>query len=532
MKRPSKLTSYYRSLILSLITAMSLALSIPATQAANDNVEFSQAELDQMLAPIALYPDTLLSQVLIAATYPIEVVQADRWARSNSDLKGEDAVKFVEKKDWDPSVKTLVAFPDILKKMSEDIDWTQRLGDAFLSDENRVMDTVQRLRKRAYAAGSLDKAQHIRAERDDNIIVIEPAEERVVYVPVYDTRVVYGNWWWPDYPPVYWSYPGSYVYTSGFYWGTSIYIGPSYYYSSCRWRDRRVVVIDRDDRYYRAPHFYTSRSVISFEGSREWRHDPIHRRGVAYYNDNLRDNYGSRHDSYQRDRDYRDQYRERREERHEREPIRPNHLDDNRLPGIPRSENPSNRTEPIDRSEQLRARMIQAGASRTNNNAADNNTQPQQSNDNNERQQIDRHFFRQTPESRETLGNSNNQPAPTPSANEPAVSRGFEDQNAARISRDRLRVENRQPEIQPSVSRPVESERPVDNNPQRAAFERLQREDNRPNFERGVPRAEPAPPAPVSNEPMNRNMREGIERSVEKRAEHFRQGRGDDDDKK
>ncbi len=275
--------------------------------------EFSQAEIDQLLAPIALYPDTILSQVLIASTYPIEVVQADRWARTNTSEKGADAVKLVEKKDWDPSVKALVAFPDILKRMSDDIDWTQKLGDAFLSDEGRVMDSIQSLRKKAYASGSLNKVQHLKVQREDDGIVIEPAEERVVYVPVYDTRVVYGNWWWPDYPPVYWHHP-SYTYVSGFYWGSSIFVGPSFFYSSCHWRQRHVVVVN--NHYGPRPYFYTGRSIVHYHGSIEWRHAPIHRRGVAYYNERLRNDYGSRHESYREARVYRDSHSgTRREER-------------------------------------------------------------------------------------------------------------------------------------------------------------------------------------------------------------------------
>jgi len=280
-----------------------LALA-PAASAAHEDVDFSDRELDQMLAPIALYPDTLLSQVLIASTYPLEVIQADRWVRSNSDLKTEDALKFAQNKDWDPSVKSLVAFPDLLKRMSDDTDWTQRLGDAFLSDEEAVMDSVQRLRKKAKAAGNLNKSQYTRVEEDGDEIVIEPAQERVVYVPVYDTRVIYGSWWYPDYPPIYWSYPSTYVYSAGFYWGPSIYVGPTYFYSSCRWRDRRVVVIDRDR--YSGSRFYTGRSIVYHEGAHDWHHDPVHRHGVAYYSDNQRTTYNSNRPTRYSDRVYRE----------------------------------------------------------------------------------------------------------------------------------------------------------------------------------------------------------------------------------
>ena len=342
--------------MLMILPLFAIPIQSYAETDADKDVEFSQAELDQMLAPIALYPDTVLSQILIASTYPIEIVQADRWAMSHKEVKGEEAVRLVEDKDWDPSIKALVAFPDILERMSDDIDWTQRLGDAFLSDENQVMDTVQNLRKKAYASGSLSKVQHLKVERDDDEIIIEPAQERVIYVPVYDTRVVYGNWWWRDYPPVYWHHPSSYTHVSGFYWGPSIYIGPTYFYSSCRWNERRVVVVDRHY-HSNAPHFYTSRSISRYQGAREWRHDPVHRRGVAYYNNNLRNTYGSRHESNRDARVYRENHSQNRNDNIYR--------GNDGFKNNPRliqpqnqGRNPENNARPtVDRAEQLRVRM-------------------------------------------------------------------------------------------------------------------------------------------------------------------------------
>ncbi len=369
----SSLAKSFQTLVLGLMVVMPLLAVSPASRAAEQNVEFSQAELDQMLAPIALYPDALLSQVLIASTYPLEVIQADRWVRSNKDLKAEDALKFAENKDWDPSIKSLVAFPDILKRMSEDVDWTQRLGDAFLNNEGDVMDAVQRLRKRAYATGNLEKAQHITVERDDNHIIIEPAEERIVYVPVYDTRVVYGNWWWPEYPPVYWNYPSHYTYTSGFYWGSSIFVGSTYFYSSPRWRDRRIVVIDRH--HHHNTHFYTGRSIVRYEGSRPWSHNPVHRQGVAYYNNRLRENYGSTRPSYEHDRQYRDQHRGHDRDDHRNQGVIRNgnnhdgHNNDGNTRYDPRRPNNGNtNARPFDRSEHVRERL-----NRTNDNSANDN---------------------------------------------------------------------------------------------------------------------------------------------------------------
>lgn len=304
LQRPAKL-----ALTISLL--LPLLVGCTTTQAVNQTsysttaaqASFSEAQLDSLLAPIALYPDTVLSHVLIASTYPLEVVEADRWARNNSRLKGEDAVNAVDNQDWDPSVKALVAFPDILQRMSDDLDWTQQLGDAFLADEERVMDSIQKLRNRAYASGNLDKVEHVRVIREEKTIVIEPSVERVVYVPAYDTRVVYGNWWWADYPPVYWHYPSSYVFVSGFYWGPRVYIGPRFYFSGCHWRDRRVVVVDHH--HHHSHRFYDSRSVVRYSNARHWHHNPVHRRGVAYHDNHTRERFNSPRESYRDTQQYR-----------------------------------------------------------------------------------------------------------------------------------------------------------------------------------------------------------------------------------
>src|ERR1700675_1159198 len=140
--------------LLALLLCVSVAFAQTTPPVPGQPV-FTQQELDQMLAPIALYPDSLLSQILMASTYPIEVVQAARWSKANPNLTGDQAVKAAEQNNWDPSVESLVAFPQILAMMDEKLDWTQRLGDAFLAQQAQVMDTVQDLRQKALAAGNL-----------------------------------------------------------------------------------------------------------------------------------------------------------------------------------------------------------------------------------------------------------------------------------------------------------------------------------------------------------------------------------------
>ncbi|MGJ8681564.1 DUF3300 domain-containing protein, partial [Paraglaciecola sp.] len=203
--------------------------------------EISQAQLDQILAPIALYPDTLLSHIFVASTYPLEVVQAARWRRNNKDLDEQEALNAVEKKDWDPSVKALVPFNDLLQKLSDDLEWLQSLGNTFLFDEERVLDTVQDLRQKAYAQGNLHDNDYIDVEQDAGEIVIQNHDKEVVYIPYYDTRHVYGDWWWNDHPPHYWHSPSHYILSAGFYWSARHFIRPSFYFSGFHWHNRHLV---------------------------------------------------------------------------------------------------------------------------------------------------------------------------------------------------------------------------------------------------------------------------------------------------
>ncbi|MDO8596088.1 MAG: DUF3300 domain-containing protein, partial [Sulfuricaulis sp.] len=171
--------------LLVLLLSGSLALA-QEYRPASDRPAFAQQELDQMLAPIALYPDALLSQVLMAATYPIEIVEAARWSRRNPGLDGDRAVRAVEWMDWDPSVKSLVAFPQILERMDENPDWTERLGDAFLVQQTDVMDSVQYLRQKADLAGNLGSTEQFRVGRQGTALVIEFANPELIYVPYYN----------------------------------------------------------------------------------------------------------------------------------------------------------------------------------------------------------------------------------------------------------------------------------------------------------------------------------------------------------
>ena len=252
---------------------------------AEGNPAFTQAELDQMLAPIALYPDGLLSQVLMAATYPLEVVEAARWSQAHPDLKGDVAVQAVDNEDWDPSVKSLVAFPEVLQTLDQKIDWTERLGDAFLAQQSQVMDTVQELRRKAQQAGNLSSNAQVDVRDDDDAIDIEPANPEVVYVPYYDPAVVYGSWWWPAYPPVFWAPWPDYGWYSGFGWGPGFVVGAGFFFGGWDWRHHQVFV--------HGGHGYPrGRSYGDVRGPHAWQHNPEHRHGVPYRNGSLNRQFG------------------------------------------------------------------------------------------------------------------------------------------------------------------------------------------------------------------------------------------------
>jgi hypothetical protein len=281
--------------LLALVLSVSVAFAQTQPPAPR-NAAATQPELDQMLAPIALYPDSLLSQIFMASTYPLEVVEAARWSRANPGLKGEDAVNAVEQRDWDPSVKSLAAFPQVLAMMDQQLEWTARLGDIFIAQEPQVMETVQNLRQKAYAAGNLRSTDQAYVVRQEDAFAIEPASPQVVYVPYYDPRVAYGPWWWPAYPPVYWApWPGYYArpgYAVGFAWGVGIAVGAGFFYSACDWRHRHVTVVNFN-RITVNRQGVVNRSGPARTMPAVWQHDPGHRRGVPYHIASLQQRFGS-----------------------------------------------------------------------------------------------------------------------------------------------------------------------------------------------------------------------------------------------
>ncbi|WP_146907573.1 DUF3300 domain-containing protein [Arenimonas daejeonensis] len=253
---------------------------------------FGPEELEQMVAPIALYPDPLLAQVLMGATYPGDVADAAAWAAAHPDAKGDAAVLQVANQPWDPSVQALVAFPEALSVLGQDPAWVQRLGDAFLAQPEAVMDAVQRLRHKAEAAGNLASNEYQSvftqpapppaageaAPAESTVIVIEPSEPEVVYVPAYDPNTAYGAWSYPSYPPPYYPpspyyYPGGAL-ASGLMWGAGIAIAGSLW-GDMDWNDNDINIdVDRYNN--------INRNNQINRGDNTWNHNAANRDGVPY----------------------------------------------------------------------------------------------------------------------------------------------------------------------------------------------------------------------------------------------------------
>ena len=233
------MTRIFRTFLIALL-AFAAAIPLASGQA---RTAYSRAEIDQMLAPIALYPDPLLSQLLMAATFPEDVTEAARWSRAHPGVEGDAAVRMVQEYEWDPSVKSLVAFPRVLARMEENPDWTRRLGDAFIVQEPVVMEAIQDLRRRAQDNGQLASDDRMRVVDQPGSIAIEPANPQYIYVPYYDPMVAYGSWWWPAYPPYYWApWPGYVAYGPGFWWGAPVGLSVGFFFGGFDWYHRHPYV--------------------------------------------------------------------------------------------------------------------------------------------------------------------------------------------------------------------------------------------------------------------------------------------------
>jgi len=293
-----------------------------AVPAAAQSTKFSPAQIEQLVAPIALYPDGLTVQILIAATYPLEVVEAARWRAKNASLQGAALDQALESRDWDPSVESLTRFPELVQRMSDNLDWTKDLGDAFLGQKDEVLDAVQRMRAKAYESGNLKttKEQVVTREvvKEKEIIRVEPADPQVVYVPQYSAEAVYGAPPAPYYPTMY-AYPPGYVATTSLLsFGAGMAVGAAVW-GNCDWDNHDVynnynnggggggnnqnVNINKN----KEKNVDRSRNRTSGERGREkWQHNPGRRDGVRYRDQASAKKYGGRDQVASRDRANRD----------------------------------------------------------------------------------------------------------------------------------------------------------------------------------------------------------------------------------
>jgi hypothetical protein len=267
-----------------LLIALCSFVCAPAQAQQASAPPLSKAQLEQLVAPIALHPDPLLSQMLMASTYPTEVVQAARWAKEHPGVSGTALEDAMQKQPWDPSVKALTAVPQALQMMSDKLDWTQQLGDAFLGQQKELLAAVQRLRQRAEAAGNLKSTeqqtvQTVKAPTGPGtpmgagttpMIAIEPTNPEYLYVPVYDPRVVYGDWPYPEYEPYYW-YPAGFTGGGVLAFATAAAIGSAIWGNLDWWRNRVDINVNRFNQF--------NRSKIA---DNTWRHNPRHRGNVPY----------------------------------------------------------------------------------------------------------------------------------------------------------------------------------------------------------------------------------------------------------
>jgi uncharacterized membrane protein YgcG len=250
------------------------AAAAPAAQKPASGKTFSQQDMDEILAPIALYPDALLAQVFMASTYPLEVVEAARWQKANSTLKDKALEDALQKQTWDPSVKALTAVPQVLTMMNEKLDWTTKVGDAFLAQQEDLLKTVQMLRKKAETAGNLKSSAEmtVKKETENNVqvIKIEQPKPEVVYVPTYNPATVYGAWWY-SYPPPYYYYPPGYAYGSGLAFATGVVVGAAIW-GNIGWGNNNVNINVNQ---------YNNFNKTNINNG-DFKHNADHRKGAAY----------------------------------------------------------------------------------------------------------------------------------------------------------------------------------------------------------------------------------------------------------
>jgi Protein of unknown function (DUF3300) len=246
-------------------------------------------QLDSLVAPIALYPDPLLSQTLVASTYPLEIIQLQQWLLQNKTLKDKALAEAVKKQDWDPSIQAMAAVPDVVKRLADDIKWTTDLGNAFLAQQNDVMDAVQRMRKKAQETGNLKSTEQQKVEtkviENKQVLVIQQSSPEVVYVPSYNPTVVYGAPAYP-YPPIAYPPPGYYAAGMAISFGIGVAMGAAWgggWGWNAGWGGNNNVTINNNNNFVNNSNRQNVNNINrSGNGGNGWQHNPKHRGGAPY----------------------------------------------------------------------------------------------------------------------------------------------------------------------------------------------------------------------------------------------------------
>lgn len=285
-------------LILPGITFLSAMQEPPAATSPSQDARLSNEQLDSLVAPIALYPDPLLSQTLVACTYPLEIVQLQQWLEKNKGLKDKALTDAVMKQNWDPSIQAMAEFPDLVNQLAENIRWTDQLGNAFLAQQSDVMDSVQRLRAKAVDKGALKTSEQQKVEtkivESKTVVVVEPASPEVVYVPSYDPMVVWGAPYYPYPPMAYPAYPAGGMLLS---FGAGVAVASAWGHGgwgwNCGWGGNNNININRNNAFVNNYNSQRVNAANRYGGANNnWQHNPQHRGGAPYGNQATAQRYG------------------------------------------------------------------------------------------------------------------------------------------------------------------------------------------------------------------------------------------------
>ena len=302
----SQLTAVMCSLVLvpgSAPVTQSDMASQQVSAPAEESPKIPDDQLDSLVAPIALYPDPLLAQVLAASTYPLEIIQLQQWLEKNKNLKDQALVDAVAKQPWDPSVQAMAALPDVVKRLADDIQWTTDLGNAFLAQQSDVMDAVQRMRSKAKDTGNLKSNEQMTVEtkivENKSVVVIEQSSPDVVYVPSYNPTVVYGAPVYP-YPPIYYPPPGYYAAGMALSFGVGVAMGAAWsggWGWGSSWGGNNDITINNHNNFNRNANVNGGNRTNNIGsgnrgGNSNWQHNPQHRGGAPYSNRATAGKYG------------------------------------------------------------------------------------------------------------------------------------------------------------------------------------------------------------------------------------------------